>query len=719
MSLELIQGYIRGKLAQRGKPSFGVSFLKDYGDVETVLPQVCTLAHEVIGHALTRDKSDDPIGTAKLTQVSTKIGVEIARLFYDDEIEWRDHVRIGDLFVEAFYQNKYVTIERKMLGKKTVKNKEGEQVEVMDSVTLLGVTQKWIDDFNEMPEALSKYRLRGTTFHRPPNIYGLMQKVEVGEELIARYPLVKGWNYTQHERFSSMKDMPCIDAVNRLQQVSWKINTPVLDALKCNKDKIVSSEKCEDIRDEERRLSKKIELDFTLAKASALEDKTFYCLYDFDYRGRIYNRETIFNFQGSDTARGLFLFNEAKPVDDRGFDWLCVHAACSMNASYKIDKIPSWCTEDYAAHLQQEGLEDISVDKMTLQDRINWTLNHLPEIQLTAELNVIPEAEKPVSYLAVCHEINNYLKYTAAGLIYSSSLPIPIDGSNNGWQHLGAISKDKRTGELVGLVPVKIQNDFYVQTAKKLIEITKDEERSAILASMPMKKIRKGISKRGSMTRAYSAGAQKIAENMNNDLRKMDIEFDDKTCLGFSRDLIKAIEQTCTGPLHTMKYFQKIAAAIVQVDDSIRWVTPSGFYVEYFNYHRKSVSQRGTITGYGRRGEVHHRAEIETDNVDQRGFACGISPNYIHSLDASHMAKVICGWDGSFGAVHDSFSSHASDIDDLCRLTKHVFVDMYNHPDYFDMIERSILNDVEYIVERPALGTLNIEEVVNSDYFFA
>ena len=56
-----------------------------------------------------------------------------------------------------------------------------------------------------------------------------------------------------------------------------------------------------------------------------------------------------------------------------------------------------------------------------------------------------------------------------------------------------------------------IQKDFYVQCAKDLIKRVPDwfEERQ-----MPMKHIRKGIAKRGSMTRAYSAGAQKIAENM-------------------------------------------------------------------------------------------------------------------------------------------------------------------------------------------------------------
>jgi DNA-directed RNA polymerase len=721
MSLELIQGYIKGKLTQRGKPSFGVAFLKDYGDVDSILPQASVIAYDVIGHAFTRDKTDDPIGTAKLTQVSTKIGVEIARLMYDDELQWNDHVRIGDLFVEAFYQNEYINIERRMLGKKKVKNKNKEDVEITDSITILTVTDKWVSDFGTMPEELSKYRLRGTVFVKPQDIRGVMQRVERDGEIIGRYPIVKGWGFDQHEKCASLKDMPAMKAINHLQQTPWTINSVVFEALKKQSDKIVSDKVFEDRHEEERRRSKKIELDFTLSKAEMLLGRKFYSLMDFDYRGRVYNRETMFNFQGSDTARGLFLFHEKKPVDERGFDWMCIHAASSFNQSYKIDDIPDWCRGDYKSYLESEGLEDISVDKMMLIDRIEWTMQHLTEIQLTAELNNIHMyAEKPVSYLAVCHEINNYINSEG---VYYSGLPIPIDGSNNGWQHLGAISKDYQTGKLVGLVPVPIQQDFYVQTAKRLISITKDESRSSILSNMPMKKIRKGISKRGSMTRAYSAGAQKIAENMVNDLRKegLDREYciDNKMCMGFSRDLIKAIEMTCTGPLKTMKYFQKLAAAIVETDDNIRWVTPSGFFVEYYNYHTKSILQKGTIAGYGKRGLITHRALVETDSVDKRGFACGISPNYIHSLDASHMALVIANWGGAFGAIHDSYSTHACDVDDLLALTKHIFVQMYNEDNYYEVIERSILNTYDGFIDRPELGTLDINDVKKSDYFFA
>ena len=42
------------------------------------------------------------------------------------------------------------------------------------------------------------------------------------------------------------------------------------------------------------------------------------------------------------------------------------------------------------------------------------------------------------------------------------------------------------------------------------------------------------------------------------------------------------------------------------------------------------------------------------DMVMQQNIDAGISPNFIHSMDASHMSLVIEDWDKTFGAVHDS-----------------------------------------------------------------
>ena len=97
---------------------------------------------------------------------------------------------------------------------------------------------------------------------------------------------------------------------------------------------------------------------------------------------------------------------------------------------------------------------------------------------------------------------------------------------------------------------------------------------------------------------------------------------------------------------------------------------------------------------------------------------CGISPNFIHSLDASHMALIIDQWHGEFGAVHDSFSTHACDVEELIALTKAKFMDMYSVDNFFDYIREQLTNNTDDVVQ-PERGALDIEEVDNADYFFA
>ena len=706
MGLRTIEEYLLDKLNNiPGRPAFGVKLLKEYLGVEEHIPELAYTAYDILTTHILRGKSGDLPGSAKLTQVSTKIGSAVFSKLFDSDPEWRDVVRLGDVFIEAFFRCGYITLH---------------YPKVRNSSYIVKITDKWVEELCEVSDNYERYRLTGTVFEKPKEIDTLMQEYHREGVLPTRYPIIKNWDYTYSALFQKIKNLPWLKAANKLQQVGWKINKRVYEA-------VMSSEITETSTNEleiERIESKKMKLGYVKAKATALLDKTFYSLVDFDYRGRIYYRETMFNFQASDYERGLFLFDEARLVTEKGKRWLYIHAANSFNMAYTKDKIPEWCTTNYSKYLEGQGLNDISVDKMTLKDRELWTENNLNLIKEVSSMNKLVDCEKPVAFLAVCHEIIEYNTFKEFGIDYYSSLPIPIDGSNNGWQHLGAISKDTNTGELVGLVPVDIQQDFYVKTAKKLIEITHDEHRLDILNKMPMKKIRKGISKRGSMTRAYSAGAQKIAENMFLDLRKegYDVEYDitEKDCMGFSRDLIKAIEAVCPGPLQTMKFLQKIAVSSLELEqNSIQWVTPSGFFVNYENFYTSTEKVSGTILGVGKRDRVNHVGLKVSDKPNIRGFVSGISPNYVHSLDGSHMAIVIANWGGHFGAVHDSFSTHPDDVDDLLYLTKEIFIEMYDYGNYFSKIKGSFMTKFFEATEEPKLGMLDVNKVRESNYFFA
>jgi DNA-directed RNA polymerase len=101
------------------------------------------------------------------------------------------------------------------------------------------------------------------------------------------------------------------------------------------------------------------------------------------------------------------------------------------------------------------------------------------------------------------------------------------------------------------------------------------------------------------------------------------------------------------------------------------------------------------------------------------GFASGISPNFIHSMDAAHMALIIHHWDGDFAAIHDSFSTHACDVASLLSLTKEVFIKMYNHRDFYKDIAEMLLLEPENFNYNYKLGELDVEAIQDSDYFFS
>ena len=520
-----------------------------------------------------------------------------------------------------------------------------------------------------------------------------------------------------------------------------------------------------------QRVSRYRDMDKVLEKARQIADRVFYEEAELDYRGRLYCGDPIFNFQSLDWARGIIMFDKGKPLDENGKYWLAVHTAASFNQSFGIDEIPEWCEADYKRYLEDEGLDSISVDKFTLDDRVRWTNENMETIIEAGRQHLFaPDSEKPVTFLACCIEWYNINECDGE---YISHLPVAVDGSNNGWQHLGAISKDTRTGELVGLVATEIPRDFYLQTAKQLLEI--DDPK---LNAMPMKTVRKYIAKRGSMTRAYSAGAAKIAENMWLDVRSGQDSTDDnplnhvtmEDCEKWAKELIKAINEVCPGPLNTMAYLQKLAVfnigtytkfrdgepaqekyndlrkevnKIFEEDldnrDTVRleeifsemkkfysvlvegngnrrmkWTTPSGFPVTYECYQYDDFKCRGTINGK----QIKHNIRIKTDRPDIRGYMSGISPNYVHSLDASHLSMIVDKWEHEIIAVHDSFSTHASDVEDLVNLIKDTFVQMYDTNNFYDKISKDLTGNNDNI-QQPNIGSLRIQEVYNSDYFFA
>jgi len=685
----------------------GCRVLAEYDLWKFEIEDMVDLAWDTLLKLAVRGRTEETAVSVKLTFVSHAIGTTIIDMMGLEYPTTKEILGLGDLFLEAFLQEETISIEREYDG-----------IKAPYIIRITGKVEP------------KKPLLVGTSLDPLAPISG-------PKSPLTNKPFIKGWS--NKGTFSELLNERFIKALECLRQQPWEINERVLNTamgqqlpteIITEDGEILSIGSSRDPR-VLRLMSKQYEHAQVIAKAKLLQGKPFYQEVSCDYRGRVYYAESFLSYQGGDLARSLFLFGNKKEVTEVGYRWLCIKAACCYNQSYEVNDLPDWLTTDYRPYLEGEGLDTISVDKMTMKDRELWTINNLQRVREVARVNAIGStAEKPYSFLACCVEIHKYLSAKLYGQQYFSGYPVSIDGSNNGWQHLAAMSKDQQAGTLVSLTNELIQKDFYVAVAKELVQEVPSffNERN-----IPMKHTRKGIAKRGSMTRAYSAGKKRIAANMYDDLYMLG--FHDKyniskeQCTMLAGHLIDAINKVCQGPLKTTKYLQKIAEYELNSGSaSMSWITPSGFPVVYKANLQHERKQRGSIKGISgnKDGRVMHVIKVDVTNQTtggkvpcRRSFASGIAPNMVHSLDAAHMANTIVSFGGSFAAVHDSFSTHADDVDLLQDITKMTFIAQYDVPNFFEKIEAMLITDKDgFSVKQPEIGNLNINEVNSSEYFF-
>ena len=288
MSNPLIEvlDYISEKLHKTNtnnpKANAGCVHILDNYEIED-LPRLVDISFQIIQMQFHKATSETPSGECRLTTVSSSIGNRIARPDENDGIftKWEREVRVGDLFIEAYYNSGFVDLYYPRMA---------------NGFHIVSATSKWTDLW-DIPESTIINNLKGTVTDKPPLITDMMQMHRHEEE-----PVIKG--RTKDDKLDP--DAIYVKAINKLQRTGWKINTKILDAMLKDYKSFISFDKIEDNEPKElKRRSKVIEWAFTTKKAEYLRDETFYQFLEADYRGRLYYSEPFLNFQGSDIARGI------------------------------------------------------------------------------------------------------------------------------------------------------------------------------------------------------------------------------------------------------------------------------------------------------------------------------------------------------------------------------------------------------------------------------
>jgi DNA-directed RNA polymerase len=441
------------------------------------------------------------------------------------------------------------------------------------------------------------------------------------------------------------------------------------------------------------------------------DEEEIFFVYILDWRGRVYPIQKHINPQADDVGKALLQFAEGKPLSKRGAYWLKVHLANSFGE-----------------------------DKISFEDRVKWTEDNSFEILASAKDPFVnrfwEDADDPWAFLSACFE---YLGYITEGVSYESHLPIAMDGSCNGIQNFAGMLKDTRAGEAVNLMPAEVPQDVYQRVADRAEDIIKREavdpdNKDKVIAQSWVGKITRKIVKRPVMTMPYGVTPIGMREQIQEVVTDLD---EGGSYLGDHIDnyqasyyLAKKIEESLGEVVYSasrvMDWLKDVVKVANEAKVSFFWETPAGFR-PYQDYKKQKTKRVETFWGSAKT-RVRLSVQQDLNKLNTRKQTAGISPNFVHSMDASHLMLTVntCKADGvnDFAMIHDSYGTHACDTDKLHEHLRAEFVNQYKHFDVLENFAQDVANQIpdelrEKLPQVPAKGQLDLDKVGDSLYFFA
>eukprot|EP01088_Endostelium_zonatum_P011375 TRINITY_DN25500_c0_g1_i1.p1 TRINITY_DN25500_c0_g1~~TRINITY_DN25500_c0_g1_i1.p1 ORF type:complete len:1076 (+),score=260.58 TRINITY_DN25500_c0_g1_i1:22-3249(+) len=441
---------------------------------------------------------------------------------------------------------------------------------------------------------------------------------------------------------------------------------------------------------------------YKLTVAKEFIGKKFYYPHNMDFRGRVYPIPPHLNHLGQDYCRALLVFHDGVPLGPNGFRWLKIQLA----NVYGVDKVP-------------------------FDDRVIWADQHMKEIEATADDPLNAEntwwlkGDNPWQILGTCQEIMRAKRYNGPGGIeaYVSTFPVHQDGSCNGLQHYAALGRDEIGGKNVNLLPSDRPQDVYSGVLKGVLRrIDEDAAAGDPIAAMLQGKIDRKVIKQTVMTSVYGVtriGARSQIQNALRDKKVIDREHEFKASMYITNKVFDSLRDMFSDARATMKWLGDCAKVIAKSGDknnTVCWTTPLGLpvvqpYRKGGSQVVRTVSQNIIL--------ANNKDDLKVNSSKQR---TAFPPNYVHSLDSTHMMMTAlkCNAEGvTFAAVHDSFWTHAGTVDKMNVLLREAFVELHEQDLLGNLAREMKENHPELdFPPVPAKGNLNIQDIMNSRYFF-
>lgn len=614
--------------------------------------------------------------------------------------------------------------------------KENAKIKATRYVTATPVTLKWIEDFNNHKSLLEPFWL---PMVEPPedwiNIWEGGYKTE--GTTLPKLPFIKTPD-AKFLRELNPKDLSVpMEAANLIQRTPWEINDRVLEVVLWAWDNnvpvgstIVSQEDeplppfpidGEENKEAKKQWasiasgiykrntstrSKRVLCGTVIKLAEKFRGTRFWTPVNACFRGRLYTIPSFLNIQGTDLSRGLLQFERSERVRNKDeARWLAIHGA------------NCW-----------------GYDKVTLDEREQWSYDN-------AEM-IVRIATDPTSntewmdadgngcfqFLAFCFEWADFLR---DGKL-KTKLPIPMDATNNGLQILSILTRCDYGCVATNVIPTTKPADIY-DVVRLRVEsyLSEDAQKAHPFAQSWLDYgISRKTTKKSVMCYSYGltmySNRQYITDWFEDKIHgdncpsPFDLKEYYKAIHYLAEKVWQAVEEILDLPKRCMHWFQEVCKIVCTAKRHIEWRTPSGFIVKQDYKKLKDQIVRTWITGEA--VAVHFKEE--TNDISPRAMSNGISPNVVHSFDATLLHKVVLAANKEgiydFAMIHDSFGTHCKHSDKLAKAIREQAVEMFEPDllrDWLNQIKKQN-PDLEF-PDPPEYGQADVSLIKDSKYFFS
>ncbi|KAM3965715.1 LOW QUALITY PROTEIN: mitochondrial RNA polymerase [Aphomia sociella] len=452
---------------------------------------------------------------------------------------------------------------------------------------------------------------------------------------------------------------------------------------------------------------------YKLSLANHFRESRFWLAHNMDFRGRVYACPPHVSALGADAARALLQFARAHALGARGLRWLRLHAL-ALTGTMKRATLDERLK--YAESITDKMLD--SADNPL--DGEGWWM----------------QSEEPWQTLACCIEIANALR-SPNPEEYQCAFPVHQDGSCNGLQHYAALGGDAAGAAAVNLAPHTRPQDVYSAVAALVEEARVRDEAGGLTAARILQGfVRRKVIKQTVMTTVY--GVTRFGARLQIAKQLKDIEDFPKehvwSCSQYlTTKTFESLREMFTSTKLIQDWFTDCAKLISGVcGESVEWVTPLGLPVVQPYYRRAPPAATTTL-----RAPLDH--QMRPCTMKQRN---AFPPNFIHSLDSSHMmlTGLHCQARGlAFVSVHDCFWTHPHTVDRMNEICREQFVALHSQPiledlseflvkrysyDYRELdesasggVNKKRVNNL--LKKVPGKGDFDLKSVLKSVYFFS